>query len=106
MPVSIVLFGVLSAFLAGVADFFAALVSRRLGSFRTLLFMVGASALVLLPAQLLWLREPLPVWRDALLMFLAAAAALVGYLAFYRALALGPVAVVSPIAACDGAVAA
>src|SRR5437762_2248208 len=105
MPVSIILFGVLSAFLAGVADFFAALVSRRLGSFRTLLFMVGASALVLLPAQL-WLREPLPVWRDVALMFVAAGAALVGYLAFYRALALGPVAVVSPIAACDGAVAA
>jgi drug/metabolite transporter (DMT)-like permease len=106
MPVSIVLFGVLSAFLAGVADFFAALVSRRLGSFRTLLFMVAASALVLLPAHFLWLREPLPVWRDVTLMFVAAGAALVGYLAFYRGLALGPVAVVSPIAACDGAVAA
>jgi drug/metabolite transporter (DMT)-like permease len=106
MPVSVILFGVLSALLAGVADFFAALVSRRLGTFRTLLFMVAASALVLLPVQVLWFREPLPGWRDTALLFLAAGAALVGYLAFYRALALGPVAVVSPIAACDGAVAA
>src|SRR5262249_9007201 len=33
-------------------------------------------------------------------------AALVGYLSFYKALALGPVSIVSPIAAGDGAVAA
>jgi drug/metabolite transporter (DMT)-like permease len=106
MHPTVILFGVLSAFLAGVADFFAALVSRRLGSFLTLLYMIAGSAAVLLLLQVVWLPHSLPGWHDAALMFLIAAAAVVGYLAFYRALALGPVAVVSPIAACDGAVAA
>jgi uncharacterized membrane protein len=106
MHPQVILFGLLSAFLAGVADFFAALVSRKLGSFRTLLYMIAGSALLLVLAQTVWFRESLMTPQDTLLMFVVAAAAVVGYLAFYRALALGPVAVVSPIAACDGAVAA
>jgi uncharacterized membrane protein len=106
MHIQVVLFGVGSALLAGVADFFAALVSRRLGSFLTLLYMIAGSTLVLLVAGGIWLRQGWLPWPDAALMFVTAAAAVAGYLAFYRALALGPVAVVSPIAACDGAVAA
>ena len=106
MHLSIVAFGLLSALLAGVADFFAALVSRKLGSFVTLLYMIASSALVLVVAQLVFPPERWLTWQDTLLTFGIAAAALAGYLAFYRGLALGPVAVVSPIAACDGAVAA
>jgi drug/metabolite transporter (DMT)-like permease len=106
MAATVVLCGVLSAALAGVADFFAALVSRKLGSFLTLLYMIAGSAVVLFAAQALWLRETGLTASDVAVLFLVAAAALVGYLAFYRALALGPVAVVSPIAACDGAIAA
>jgi drug/metabolite transporter (DMT)-like permease len=105
MASTVLLCGLLSALLAGVADFFAALVSRKLGSFLTLLYMIAGSALVLLLAHLLGPGAELAV-ADAVVLCLVAGAALVGYLAFYRALALGPVAVVSPIAACDGAVAA
>jgi drug/metabolite transporter (DMT)-like permease len=106
MHAQILSFGILSAVLAGVADFFAALISRKLGSFLTLLYMIASSAILLLVVQAacapgVWLSG-----RDTALMFGIAAAALAGYLAFYRALALGPIAVVSPIAACDGAVAA
>jgi uncharacterized membrane protein len=104
-PTSMLL-GLLAALLAGVADFFAALVSRKLGSFLTLLYMIASSALVLVLAQAFWFRESLLGLADTVFLFLIAAAAVVGYLAFYRGLALGPVAVVSPIAACDGAVAA
>jgi drug/metabolite transporter (DMT)-like permease len=106
MASTVLVCGVLSAVLAGLADFFAALVSRKLGSFLTLLYMIAGSAAVLLLAHLAWAREAPLSGRDVALLFLVAAAALVGYLAFYRGLALGPVAVVSPIAACDGAVAA
>jgi drug/metabolite transporter (DMT)-like permease len=106
MHATVMLLGLLSALLAGVADFFAALVSRKLGSFVTLLYMVASSALLLVLAQALWFHESLLSLGDTAQMFLIAAAAVVGYLAFYRGLALGPVAVVSPIAACDGAVAA
>jgi uncharacterized membrane protein len=106
MHPQVVLFGLLSALLAGVADFFAALVSRKLGSFRTLFVMIAGSALFLVLLQLVWFQQSLMSLPDLLLMFGIATAAVVGYLAFYRALALGPVAVVSPIAACDGAVAA
>jgi drug/metabolite transporter (DMT)-like permease len=102
---TVVLCGVLSAALAGVADFFAALVSRRLGSFLTLLYVIAGSAMVLLATQIAWPGEWLSL-ADVGVLFLVGTAALVGYLAFYRALAVGPVAVVSPIAACDGAVAA
>jgi uncharacterized membrane protein len=106
MHPQILTFGILSAVLAGVADFFAALVSRKLGSFLTLRYVIASSAALLLLAHLafspgVWLSP-----GDTALMFGIAAAALAGYLAFYRALAIGPVAVVSPIAACDGAVAA
>jgi len=106
MHAQILLFGILSATLAGVADFFAALVSRKLGSFLTLLYMVASSALLLLVAQAVWSPGVWLTWQDTAVMCGIGAAALLGYLAFYRALALGPVAVVSPIAACDGAVAA
>src|SRR5947209_14545954 len=106
MAATVVLCGVLSAALAGVADFFAALVSRKLGSFLTLLYMIAGSAVVLVLAQVLSARAWAISATDSLVLFLVAGAALVGYLAFYRGLALGPVAVVSPIAACDGAVAA
>jgi drug/metabolite transporter (DMT)-like permease len=106
MHTQVVLFGLLSALLAGVADFCAALVSRRLGSFLTLLYMIAGSALLVVPARLAWPGEGWLTWQDTALMFGVAAAAVAGYLAFYRGLALGPVAVVSPIAACDGAVAA
>jgi len=106
MTATVLMCGVISAVLAGVADFFAALVSRKLGSFLTLLYMIAGSAVVLVLAQMLWAREAPLSTGDTAILFLVAGAALVGYLAFYRGLALGPVAVVSPIAACDGAVAA
>jgi drug/metabolite transporter (DMT)-like permease len=106
MHAQILTFGLLSAVLAGVADFLAALVSRKLGSFLTLLYMIASSAVLLLVVQAACAPGTWLTWQDTALMFGVAAAALVGYLAFYRALALGPVAVVSPIAACDGAVAA
>jgi drug/metabolite transporter (DMT)-like permease len=106
MHAQILTFGILSALLAGVADFLAALVSRKLGSFLTLLYMIASSALLLLLAQAVWSPGSWLSWQDTAVMFGIAAAALAGYLAFYRALAIGPVAVVSPIAACDGAVAA
>jgi drug/metabolite transporter (DMT)-like permease len=106
MHVQILTFGILSALLAGVADFFAALVSRKLGSFLTLFYMIASSAVLLLVAQLACFPGVWLSWQDTAMMFGIAAAALAGYLAFYRALALGPVAVVSPIASCDGAVAA
>src|SRR2546425_7666012 len=100
MNPQVILFGVLSAVLAGIADFCAALVSRRLGTFWTLLTMIFGSTLVLGLAQLFWGRPISLSWHDTLVVGLIAAAALVGYLTFYRALVLGPVAVVSPIAAC------
>jgi uncharacterized membrane protein len=105
MPSAVVLYGLLAALLAGAADFLAALVGRRLGGFLTLFYMIASSAGLLLLAQL-WAREPLPTAGDLLVLAVAAVAAVAGYLAFYRGLVLGPVSVVAPVAACDGAVAA
>jgi drug/metabolite transporter (DMT)-like permease len=102
----VIVFGLSAALLAGVADFFAALVSRKLGSFLTLWYVIASSVALLVLAQVCWFREALLDGPDVVLTFGIAGAAVAGYLAFYRGLALGPVAVVSPIAAIDGAVAA
>src|SRR5262249_2645283 len=72
--------GATSAFLAGVADFWAALVSRKLGSFLTLLYMIASSVIVLGLAQSLWLAEANIGWDDVLLATGIAAAAVIGYL--------------------------
>src|SRR5439155_25866764 len=82
MASTVLVCGVISAVLAGVADFFAALVSRKLGSFLTLLYMIAGSAVVLVLAQVLSARAWAISATDSLVLFLVAGAALVGYLAF------------------------
>src|SRR5262249_36447041 len=67
---------------------------------------VASSAVILVLFQGWMPAETALETEDLLFMFLIGTAAVAGYLAFYKGLALGPVAVVSPIAAGDGAVVA
>lgn len=98
------LYGLVAALGWGIADYLAAVTARRIGTFRTTLGMQASSLAIF--AAILAGTGQLPVLSaDALVAALAMGA--LGALmlaALYRALALGPIAIVSPVAAANAAV--
>jgi drug/metabolite transporter (DMT)-like permease len=94
-----VIFGLTAALGWGVADFGAAVVSRRLGSMGTVVSAHVAGLLTLL-VLLVGLR---PTWNTPPGVIAGMAAngiiAAAAYVLLYRALELGPVALVSPVVA-------
>lgn len=99
-----VLFGLVAAVSWGVSDFFIALFSRRIGWFRTMVGIsiaaTGAFTLVFL-ALLPEMEIPL---RDWMALIGLSAIVVPNYIAFYRALEFGPIALVSPIVTAYAAV--
>ncbi len=100
-----IIFGALSAVLIGFADFFAAVVGRKVGSFFTLLYSMITSFLILVVCQF-FLGHSLITWGHMPILLGVGLVTAVAYLAFYKALELGPVSIVAPIASADGAIAA
>jgi drug/metabolite transporter (DMT)-like permease len=100
-----ILLGLTAALSWGLADYFAALASRRTGSFRVVLGF-HLAAMVLLTVLLLASREGLSDVSGADLAWFALLGVLgaVSYLAFYQALAIGPISIVSPIVSAYAAV--
>jgi drug/metabolite transporter (DMT)-like permease len=96
--------GTLSAIAWGFADVLVTYVSRRGGFFKTLLLtqIFGVALLVVVALAL----DDLPSPSTAQLLALVALGpvAVAAYAGFYRALELGPIAIVSPIASANGAV--
>lgn len=96
--------GTLSAVAWGLADVLVTYVSRRGGFFKTLLLsqIFGLALLVVVALAL----DDLPGPSTAQLLALVALGpvAVAAYAGFYRALELGPIAIVSPIASANGAV--
>ena len=83
----------------GIADFTAALVSRRIGSAATVVVSQFAGFLML-TALLIAAKPPMPdTTHVALGLLLIGVLGALTYRLFYRALQLGPVALVSPIVA-------
>jgi drug/metabolite transporter (DMT)-like permease len=100
-----ILLGLTAALSWGLADYFAALASRRAGSFRVVLgFHVVAT--VLLTLLLLVTGEGLSDVSGVDFAWFAFLGVLgtVSYLAFYKALAIGPISIVSPIVSAYAAV--
>ncbi len=93
------IFGLSAAFSWGFSDFGASVVGRRLGSVATLL-IAQAAGIVLVLFMVLVLQ---PTWSMTPTIVAGLAlngiAAAVGYALLYRALELGPVALVSPVVA-------
>ena len=89
--------GLTAALSWGLADYFAAVASRRTGSFRVVLGF-HLVAIVLLTSSWSGPARALDVSSDDLAWF-AFLGVLGGlsYLCFYRALAIGPISIVSPI---------
>jgi len=100
-----ILLGLTAALSWGLADYVAALASRRTGSFRVVLGF-HLVAMVLLVALLLVTGEGLSDVSGGDLAWLAFVGVLggVSYLVFYRALAIGPISIVSPIVSAYAAV--
>ncbi|MGZ4130006.1 MAG: EamA family transporter [Actinomycetota bacterium] len=91
------IYGLVAALGFGLADFEAALAGRRIGSLWTVMIGQGLSA-VIATAVLLWSGRSLaPLAPVVILVVLNGISAAVAYQTHYRALELGPVAVVSPI---------
>jgi drug/metabolite transporter (DMT)-like permease len=96
-----ILLGLTAALSWGLADYFAALASRQAGAFRVVLV-----AMVLLAGLMLVTGEGLSGVTASDVVWLAGAGVLGGlsYLAFYQALAIGPISIVSPIVSAYAAV--
>lgn len=93
------IYGLAAAVLWGIADFSAALLSRRMRAVPVALIVQAVGAVGL---GLLWLVVRPPFTADATeigLLALNGVLAALAYLALYQGLGIGPVALVSPIAA-------
>jgi len=92
-----VLFGLGAAVTWGSADYVAAIAGRRIGSHRVVLgFHVVATALLALLVLGSGSLEGVTT-ADVLFFVLVGAIGWTGYACFYRALAIGPISVLSPI---------
>lgn len=98
------IYGLAAALGFGLSDLGAAVVSRRIGAWAT----VAISQVAAVVALLILLLSQQPVVEmsasDAVLLVINGIVAAAAYLAFYRALELGPVALVDPIASAYPAV--
>jgi drug/metabolite transporter (DMT)-like permease len=81
----------------GGSDFLAGLVTRRLPVL-TVLILSQAAGLLLLLLLLVAAGDPVPPYGATLAAAAAGVAEMLGFVAFYRSLAIGPMSVVAPIA--------
>jgi drug/metabolite transporter (DMT)-like permease len=100
-----ILLGLTAALSWGLADYFAAVASRRTGAFRVVLGF-HLVAMILLGLLVVATGEGLGDVSTGDLAWFALVGLLGGfsYLAFYRALAIGPISIVSPIVSAYAAV--
>jgi drug/metabolite transporter (DMT)-like permease len=94
-----VIYGLVAALGWGLADFSGAVTSRRLGSLWVVLVAQGASAAVVTVFVLAAGHDPGVVMGSLGWLAVNATFAATAYVTHYRALELGPVAVVSPVGA-------
>jgi drug/metabolite transporter (DMT)-like permease len=96
--------GTLAAVAWGVADVLITYASRRGGFFRTLLLSQVFGVALLVVVALALADLPGPSTTQILALVALGPVAVVAYGGFYRALELGPIAIVSPIASANGAI--
>jgi drug/metabolite transporter (DMT)-like permease len=94
-----VIFGLFAALGWGLADFFGALAGRRIGAISAVMAGQLLSALFITVVVVATGESLRPLRADVWLVVLNGAVAAFAYTTHYKALELGPVAVVSPIGA-------
>jgi len=105
-----ILLGIVVAICWGSADTVATFATRRLGTFITTFISLIVSVAVLVLCGLLAYTQlaltPAAFVQSVWIGLLTGLMAAIGYFSLYRGLELGPVAIVSPVVAVDGAVGA
>jgi drug/metabolite transporter (DMT)-like permease len=96
--------GTLAAVAWGLADVLVTYLSRRGGFFRTLLLSQIFGVALLVVVALAVDELPGPSTAQVLALVALGPIAVAAYAGFYKALELGPIAIVSPIASANGAV--
>jgi drug/metabolite transporter (DMT)-like permease len=96
--------GTLAALAWGLADVFVTYLSRRGGFFKTLLLSQVFGVALLVVVALTLDDLPGPSTAQVLALVALGPVAVAAYAGFYRALELGPIAIVSPIASANGAI--
>jgi len=96
------LFGLVSAFTWGVADFTGGLMAKRTSVYGILIIGHLGSLILLIISALLF-REPLPPLQDWLIGMLTGIAGAIGLILLYRSLAEGQMSLASPVAGLVGA---
>jgi uncharacterized membrane protein len=94
-----VIYGLVAALGWGLADFGGAVVGRRIGSISTVVVSQGFNALFMTVLILAGHHDLGALWPYIGFVALNGAASATAYVTHYRALQLGPVAIVSPIGA-------
>jgi drug/metabolite transporter (DMT)-like permease len=98
-----VVLGLLVALTYGGADFFGGLGAKRLPTFTVMLWSQGLG-LVLMVGYVVFFAPAVPSTRDLLFGLVGGACGFVGIALQYRALAIGPMRFVAPVAAIGSAV--
>lgn len=99
------IYGLATAVCWGLADLGAAIVSRRYGSFRTLVTAQAGSMVPLTLILVFGLAPPTgPLGWNAVSVIVAGTFATLAFYSLYRGLELGPVAIVSPVTAAYSAI--
>ncbi|MEO8423243.1 MAG: EamA family transporter [Actinomycetota bacterium] len=93
------IYGLVAALGWGLADFGGAVVGRRIGSITTVVVSQGFNALFMTVLILVGRHDLTVLWPYIGFVALNGAASATAYVTHYRALQLGPVAIVSPIGA-------
>ncbi|HEV2874241.1 MAG TPA: EamA family transporter [Thermoleophilaceae bacterium] len=96
--------GTLAAIAWGLADVLVTYLSRRGGFLRTLLLTQGFGVALLVVVALALDELPGPSLPQLLALVALGPVAVAAYAGFYRALELGPIAIVSPIVSANGAI--
>ncbi len=94
------IFGLVAAVGWGFSDFFGAVVGRRIGSLATVLIAQTFSAVFITVVMLFSEHDFAALWPYMGWIVLDGLVSAAAYASHYRALELGPVAVVSPVGAC------
>jgi drug/metabolite transporter (DMT)-like permease len=96
--------GTLAAIVWGLADVLVTFLSRRAGFLRTLLLTQGFGVVLLVVLAFSVEELPSPSTAELLMLVALGPIAVAAYAGFYRALELGPIAIVSPIVSANGAI--
>lgn len=93
-----IIFGVLSGLIWGAGDFSGGLAAKKNSEFTVVVLAHFIGGLALIPLALIF-QEPLPGGRDWLYGMGAGIFGAIALLAFYRAMADGPMGVIAPVTA-------